>query len=217
MNETAAQRKGLLLAMMEPPPTMEEEFQDWYDTEHFPERANTEGFLSASRFICLDGWPRYLALYDLADVEVLRGPAYAAISGNRYSAWTRRIVSRVWGQYRAEGIQLYPGNALLGERGVSARIVLWRFRQVPSSAETQILKGLRALYEQRAETVQLRLFVTKQPDGTDYIAIVELHAPGMPEPVNLSMLGDAAQFVDLVNVYAPYRRQWPGVVVPKAT
>jgi hypothetical protein len=93
--------RGLLLAMMEPPPAMEEEFQDWYDTEHFPERATCEGFLTASRFVCIDGWPRYLALYDLADTGVLRGPAYARIAGQRYSPWTHRIVSRVWGQFRA--------------------------------------------------------------------------------------------------------------------
>ena len=67
--------RGLLLAMMEPPPAMEEEFQDWYDTEHFPERATCEGFLTAHRFICIDGWPRYLALYDVADTDVLRGVA----------------------------------------------------------------------------------------------------------------------------------------------
>ena len=66
---------GLLLAMMEPPPAIEEEFQDWYDTEHYPERATCEGFLTAHRFICIDGWPRYLALYDLADADVLRGAA----------------------------------------------------------------------------------------------------------------------------------------------
>jgi hypothetical protein len=28
----ASGQRGLLLAMMEPPPAMEEEFQDWYDT-----------------------------------------------------------------------------------------------------------------------------------------------------------------------------------------
>lgn len=214
MNETAAQRKGLLLAMMEPPPTMEEEFQDWYDTEHFPERVNTEGFLSASRFICLDGWPRYLALYDLGNVEVLRGPEYARIAGNRYSAWTRRIVSKVWGHYRAEGVQVYPGGSLLGGKGSFARIVLWRFRQVPLSAEPEIVEGLRSLYEERGETVQVRVFVTKHADATDYLGIVELHAPGMAKPVDVSTLGVAAQFVDLINVYAPYHREWP--MFPKA-
>ena len=39
------ERAGLMMAMMQPPPTMEEEFQDWYDTEHFPERANCGGSL----------------------------------------------------------------------------------------------------------------------------------------------------------------------------
>ena len=74
---------GLLLAMMEPPSSMEEEFQDWYDNEHFPERAGTEGFATAQRLICVQGWPRYLALYDLASLAVLDGPGYAAIARNR--------------------------------------------------------------------------------------------------------------------------------------
>ena len=87
--------------MMEPPPAMEEEFQDWYDTEHFPERATCEGFLTVHRFICIDGWPRYLALYDLADTDVLRGPAYARIAGER--ARRGHI-----GSYRASGVSIAP-------------------------------------------------------------------------------------------------------------
>jgi hypothetical protein len=65
------------------------------DSEYFPERAECEGFLTAGRFVCIDGWPGCLALYDLADTDVLRGPAYARIVGERYSPWTHRIVSRV--------------------------------------------------------------------------------------------------------------------------
>jgi len=34
-----------------------------------------EGFPTAGRFVCIDGWPRYLALRDLADTAALRGPA----------------------------------------------------------------------------------------------------------------------------------------------
>ena len=86
---------GLPLATMEPPPAMEEEFQDWYDTEYFPERRDCEGFLTAGRYICLDGWPKYLALYDLADTNVLRGEAYAAIAVRKYSPWTHRIMAKV--------------------------------------------------------------------------------------------------------------------------
>jgi hypothetical protein len=202
--------RGLLLAMMEPPPAMEEEFQDWYDTEHFPERAACEGFLTASRFVCIDGWPRYLALYDLADTAVLRGPGYAKIAGERYSPWTHRIVSRVWGQYRADAAQVYPGAALLGDGGAAARIALWRFRHAPPTAEAPILEGLRALYADRPETAQLRLFRADQPDGTDYIAIVELRAAQWRPDSSGAAFGDAARYVDLFNVYVPYTRRLAG-------
>ena len=116
---TAASRTGLLLAMMEPPPAMEEEFQDWYDTEHFPERATCEGFVTAQRLVCLQGFPRYLALYDLSDLSVMDGPGYAAIARNRYSRWTQRIIPRMWGHYRFEANQIYPGRRASRRAGPS--------------------------------------------------------------------------------------------------
>ena len=206
--------RGLLLAMMEPPPAMEEEFQDWYDTEHFPERATCEGFLTAHRFICIDGWPRYLALYDLADTDVLRGPAYARIAGERYSPWTHRIVSRVWGQYRADAVQVHPGSALFGDAGAAGRIAVWRFRHAPATVEPLILAGLRSLYAERPGTAQARLFRANQPDGTDYIAIAELRAPQSAGGVEA--FGEAARHVDLLNVYVPYTRRLAGAF-PKGT
>jgi hypothetical protein len=36
--------KGLLLVMMEPPACLEEEFNDWYDTEHLPQRRSLTWF-----------------------------------------------------------------------------------------------------------------------------------------------------------------------------
>ena len=73
--------RGLLLVMMEPPASLEEEFNDWYDTEHFPQRSAVPGFESASRWVCLDGWPRWLAIYDLATLDVLLCDAYREMSG----------------------------------------------------------------------------------------------------------------------------------------
>ncbi|HET7880602.1 MAG TPA: hypothetical protein VFL55_06920 [Acetobacteraceae bacterium] len=200
---------GLLLAMMEPPPAIEEEFQDWYDTEHFPERATCEGFLTASRFVCIDGWPRYLALYDLADDNVLRGAAYARIAVEHYSPWTHRIMSRVWGQYRADAVQVHPGDALLGVAGAAARLVIWRFRHAPDSAEAAILEGLRTLYPDGPETAQARLFRARQPEGSDYIAIVESRASAQAG-VSAADFGGAARYVDLVNTYVPYVRRLAG-------
>lgn len=201
---------GLLLAMMEPSPTLEEEFQHWYDTEHFPERQNVEGFLTAARYICLDGWPRYVALYDLSNVDVLRGPGYAKIAGGNYSRWTERVVSRVWGQYRAEGTQIYPGNGLLGAAGHHARLVIWRFRNIPANLQGAAVEGLRAIYEGQPETAQVRLFDCKLGNGRDAIGLVELHAPWTPPSAALAKLGLALKHVDMVNVYTRYERRWPG-------
>jgi hypothetical protein len=201
-------RKGLLLATMEPPANIEEEFQDWYDSEHFPERRNCAGFETASRFVCVDGWPRYAALYDLTDVDVLRGPAYAAIAVGRYSAWTHRIMSKVWGQYRAEGVQVYPGSSLLGQHGPCARLILWRFRRVPDARERALIEGLKRLYDDHQDSGQLRVFRVPGDDPADYLALVELR--GARHVPDLALLGDAARHVDLINVYVPYTRQAPG-------
>ena len=200
--------KGLLLAMMEPPANIDEEFQDWYDSEHFPEREQCEGFETASRFVCIDGFPRYLAVYDLADVDVLRGPAYAAIAIGRYSPWTHRIMGKVWGQYRAEGVQVHPGTALLGAKGPCARFVVWRLRQLPVRMQPDLIEGLSRVYDERRGLAQLRVFRVPAGDPADYVALVELRGPA-PAP-DLSQLGPVAAHVDLVNTYVRYTRQAPG-------
>jgi hypothetical protein len=149
---------GLMMAMMQPPPTMEEEFQDWYDTEHFPERANCEGFVTAHRMLCLDGFPRYLALYDLSNRAVLNGPGYGAIARNRYSQWTKRIIPRMWGHYRAEADQIYPGQARLGANGTPTRLALWRFSGVAETSLQTIVDGVRASFAETPGVLQLRVF-----------------------------------------------------------
>lgn len=216
MAERNVRGTGLLLATMEPPSSLEEEFQQWYDSEHFPERRDTEGFLTAARLICLDGWPRYLALYDLSSVDVLRGPGYAKIAGENYSRWTGRVISRVWGQYRAEGVQVYPGNALLGSKGAFSRLALWRFRDAPPSSRTAIVDGMRQLYEDRPETAQVRVFEATFAQSTDYIGIAELHAPVVLAAGAVSTFGGAVRHLDLVNHYTRYERRWPGDF-PKGT
>jgi hypothetical protein len=208
MNDAGSAGKGLLLAMMEPPANIEEEFQDWYDSEHFPERAACEGFETAHRFVCVDGFPRYLAVYDLADVDVLKGPGYAAIALGRYSPWTHRIMAKVWGQYRAEGVQLYPGRALLGDRGAASRFVVVRFRQVPDGSSTELVAAARRAFEASPAYAQLRLFRVSEASPADHLALVELRVPG--PPLDAAVLGAFAQHVDLVNTYVRYARQAPG-------
>jgi hypothetical protein len=206
MNDSEEEGSGLLLAMMEPSPTLEQEFQSWYDSEHFPEREGIEGFVTATRLVCVEGWPRYLALYDLESVEVLHGGDYAKIAGNNYSRWTSRIIPQVWGHYRAEGVQIAPGRAIFGAKGHASRVALWRFRDVPSNLEPVIQSGLDRLYAGRSETAQIRLFRCNQTVRTDYIGIVELHVPFVPGAEAVEALGESRRHLDVVNVYTRYFR-----------
>lgn len=197
---------GLMMAMMQPPPTMEEEFQDWYDTEHFPERANCEGFETAQRLICLDGFPRYLALYDLTSRAVLDGPGYGAIARNRYSLWTKRIIPRMWGHYRAEADQIYPGQARLGANGVPTRLALWRFSGVSETSVQTVVDGVRASFAETPGVQQIRVFEAKAAQAGDVIATIELAGPvPLPAP-KVEAFADTLRCLNLSNVYMPYWR-----------
>jgi len=197
---------GLLLAMMQPPPTIEEEFQDWYDTEHFPERANCEGFVTAQRLVCVDGFPRYLALYDLSNRAVLDGPGYAAIARNRYSPWTQRIIPRMWGHYRAEADQVYPGRARLGDQGVPTRLAVWRFTGISADTLTMVVDSIRACLSKTPNLLQIRVFDAKGSESGDVIALIELTGPASIPSPKPDMLGPLIRHINLSNVYVPYWR-----------
>jgi hypothetical protein len=91
---------GLLLAQMEPDQLAEDEFNDWYDLEHIPQMSSVDGILGTSRWICVAGWPRYLAAYDLESIDVLKSESYRRATGANFSPWTRRILTRVSGWRR---------------------------------------------------------------------------------------------------------------------
>lgn len=191
--------KGFLLVLMQPPPAFEEEFNAWYDTEHVPERLAVPGFESALRFVCVDGHPRYLAMYDLESPSVLDTEDYLRVSFDRSSPWTRRVVGRVK-VYRSAGAQVWPGDALTSS---TARVLLLRFRGLPTGAESAVVRGMRAAFEHRPETTQLRVFAYPTDAGTDFLGLVEARAP-LGERLDLEALGEIASALDLVNTYSPY-------------
>ena len=81
--------RGLLVVMNDVPPEHEEEFNRWYTEEHLPERKTCPGFLSARRFVAVEGTPKYIAIYELENVDVLESEAYKEI--NETTPWTTRV------------------------------------------------------------------------------------------------------------------------------
>ncbi len=100
-------KRGLLLTLTEPPAAMQEEFNAWYDQEHFPERLAIPGFRSAQR------WVRggtYLATYELDSLGVLQSPAYLARYQNQ-TPWSRRCLEKCVTFKRWACEQVGPGMA----------------------------------------------------------------------------------------------------------
>jgi hypothetical protein len=103
---------GMLIAALKIARVAEDEFHDWYDTEHLPERQRVPGFLLCQRWIGTDDRGVSVATYDLDDVTVLQSPAYRAIGGDNLSPWSKRVTSRVERLMRFEGDQTLPGDRL---------------------------------------------------------------------------------------------------------
>jgi hypothetical protein len=104
-------KNGILIAAMNIANAAEDEFHDWYDTEHLPERQRVPGFLVCQRWIGADDRKVSVATYDLDTVGVLQGPEYRAIGGENLSPWSKRVTSRVERLMRFEGDQILPGDA----------------------------------------------------------------------------------------------------------
>jgi hypothetical protein len=130
-----AKKYGLLLVMMEPPEEMEEEFNEWYDTEHIPEREAVPGILSAQRFVVNEGFPRYLALYDLESIEVLQSESYKRIGIDNLSPWSRRIIRSVRGSKRNVYEQTLPGAAKISKEANA--LVLWAY-DIDASEDSEL-------------------------------------------------------------------------------
>ena len=103
--------KGILIAAMDFSNVAADEFNDWYDTEHIPERQRVPGFLTLQRWIGSENPKQSVATYDLNSLAVLQSPGYRAIGGESLSPWSKRITAKVERLLRYEGEQILPGDA----------------------------------------------------------------------------------------------------------
>ena len=130
---------GILVPVVDFSGMAEDEFNDWYDLEHIPERLRVPGFLACQRWIGTDNQKISVATYELDNVDVLKGPAYNAIGnhasgGANLSVWSRRVTARIKIPLRFEG-----------ERITSARAV------VPKDASALLLNAMSVAPEHERE------------------------------------------------------------------
>jgi len=108
--EGVGMSKGLLFMAFDFSGAHEDEFHDWYDREHVPERLGVAGFINAERWIDEQNPRIHVATYDLDSAGVLASAAYRAVGGDNQSVWTRRMSGMCKRIMRFEGEQLLPGE-----------------------------------------------------------------------------------------------------------
>ena len=64
---------------------------DWHTHEHLPERLSIPGFFRGTRWVSLDGKPRYFVMYEVDQLATLQSEAYLERL-NHPSPWTSRMM-----------------------------------------------------------------------------------------------------------------------------
>jgi hypothetical protein len=79
---------GLLVNRMDVSPEHEQDFNDWYNTEHQPALCSVPGAIAARRFRAIEGGPRYMALVYLTTPEIQASEAWSTAAN---TPWTKRV------------------------------------------------------------------------------------------------------------------------------
>jgi len=115
--------KGVLIAAFDFSQAPSDEFNDWYDLEHIPERERVPGFLACERWLGAANPKQSVATYDLANLEVLSSAPYRAIAYDNLSVWSKRVTAMCKRLLRFEGEQIVPGD-LAAPKGAAALLLV---------------------------------------------------------------------------------------------
>ncbi len=102
--------KGILLVGFDFSAAHADEFHDWYDLEHIPERQRVPGCGLCERWISAANPKQAVASYELDNIGVLDSPAYRTIGGENLSVWSKRVTAMCQRLIRFEGEQIVPGD-----------------------------------------------------------------------------------------------------------
>lgn len=98
----------LHVVLVDVDPQVEKDFNRWYDEVHVPQILSCPGWLSAHRRICLEGGPKYAAVYEVSGPEAYETPEFRAIKGfgpfERHVLGFRRLrLAPIAGEHASSG------------------------------------------------------------------------------------------------------------------
>jgi hypothetical protein len=198
--------EALLLTMMDPAPGGEAEFNDWANSEHVPERKRIAGFRTALRFENKALSPRYLAIYDLDDITVLQRAAYLAISGEKLSPWSRRVLARASARWRFSGSRigaLSDAPTTTGAKEPIAELLLVLWRGAPEKCDGMIASTFKTAVDNSPGVAQSRVFVAESGGRFDYVGIAESKQPFCVSFSDPARYAAGSQTCDFAQVFVP--------------
>ncbi|WP_233887978.1 DUF4286 family protein [Paraburkholderia flagellata] len=95
-------RRGMLFVAADVGREDEEDFNEWYDREHLEDRVRMNGVIAASRYVAVDGGPKYLALYWAGSIEAFDSPEYAHAFKNQ-TPWSQKVLPKMLAPTRRIG------------------------------------------------------------------------------------------------------------------
>ena len=104
------------------------EHDDWHTHEHLPERLSIPGFLRGTRWVALQGQPRYFVIYEVEQLATLTSSAYLERLNNP-SPWTSKMMLHYRGMTR--GFCSVAGSFGLG---IGHAALLMRFKPAAETA-----------------------------------------------------------------------------------
>jgi hypothetical protein len=205
--------KGILVAMLDFSGIAEDEFNDWYDLEHIPERERVPGFCGAARWLAVAEPKLSLAAYDLESIGVLASAPYRAAYENP-TPWTKRVTGRCPLRLRYEGEQLRPCDAEAPADAVACLLVAMN---VPAEHEAELNEWYDVEHLAALAAVPGTLAARRyrgRGATQKYLALYHFDRPGVPSSAAWKTAADTPwtrklrpQFRDLLrHEFQRYRR-----------
>jgi hypothetical protein len=214
---------GLLMLWTDVDAEHEDEFNRWYDDEHIGRLLEVPGFLSAARYVALRGGPKYLTMYELEDVHVLRTAAF--LDEVRYRPSPGRIKasgSHIGRNFLLNGYrQIFPARTNPVDLTMAPSPFLQMGRMdVPAHMEEEFNDWYDWVYIPGYLTVpgviRARRFVTV--DGQPkYLTVYEFERAGVPDSEEWNTVRDANPWTQRIRPHmrldagspAVFERIWP--------
>lgn len=160
------------------------EYDQWHTLEHVPERVWVPGYVSGTRYVSAsDTQARYFTLYEMTDLDCLRGPEYQDLVDNP-TPWSALMRPSFANFLRKTGPVAAQAGTVLGCAVSLARWV-WPSETAPGQSQLQAMADhlLRAgaslgvtrvrLLRVEAAGPQALGNVDRAPAGIEYVAVVE--------------------------------------------